>query len=668
MLKYAMPLLVLCCFVGGVLDAHGVDCDKVVDYKMNVQLNPDEKTVTGSERLIWKNTSDKPVSDLYFHAYLNAFKNSSSSYYQEALNGKAKRIPELTNRAEHEWGYLDVQSISVQGENESLIPLNSTMRYEQPDDENKFDQTVFVVSLPEPVLPDQNVTLVISFVSKLPHNAPRTGYVNDFYFVAQWFPKIGVLVEGEWNCHQFHRSTEFFADFGSYDVSITVPSSFVVGATGVMMDSTDHNGDSITYRFQQDCIHDFAWTASQDYKVAKKVFKNDDLPNVEMRLLYQPGHEKFVEDYFIATENTLKYYGLWYVPYPYSNITIVEPNFKSKACGMEYPTLFTTCADWLEPDKAIDRHSLTIHECGHQFWYGLVANNEFEFPWLDEGINSYADVRCLDAAEYERFHMAFYLKRNGFQIPYLFSDIPITSLTRRIERYRKYTGKDVINKPGWDFLDAGSYKINAYDKPALMFMTLEAYLGEETFSQIMKTYAERFLFKHPTPQDFINTVNEFSPEPMDWFFDQVLESSGILDYAVTKVESAPAHHKIGFYDNDSKRSFINEKSENKEEFESRITIQRLGEIQIPVDIRITFENGETMNDIWDGKDLWKRYHFVRDSQVIRVDVDPDKKLALDYNYTNNSLYRTRSNTAALRWTVKWMYWIQHLFEIAAFFS
>jgi len=643
-------------------------CEKVVDYKMDVVLHPDAKTVTGSEVLIWKNTSDQAVKELFFHAYLNAFKNTSSTFLREAAQGLARHNRTLYDRSEDEWGYLDVKAISAtlsgHFEKTDLMP---SFRYVHPDDDNELDQTVFVVTLPRAVPPKAEVELNISFESKLPAKAPRTGFFNNYFFVAQWFPKIGVLIDGKWNCHQFHTNSEFFADYGSYDVSITVPSEFVVGATGVMQDSTVNKDGTTTYRFQQDCVHDFAWTAYPNYRIAIRMFKHPELPQVKMRLLYQPDHKKFVDAFFDATANTLKHYGLWYVPYPYSQITIVDAAPRSRSGGMEYPTLFTTGTGWLTPLPDLSLQGLTVHECGHQFWYGLVGSNEFENPWMDEGFNSYSDTRCLNAAYGNRVYSKTYLKRRGFGIPKLFKGVQYEPRMRRLVRYRYHASDDIMNLFSWQYVDGASYGVNAYDKSSLMLWTLEGYLGEDVFSQIMKAYATRYEFKHPKPQDFIDVVNEFAPEPMDWFFQETLNGSGVLDYAVEKVVSKPVLRRKGYYDNE-KREYIDEKKEDEKKFESFVLVRRKGEVRIPVDVRITFEDGEVVNEKWDGQDLWKRYHYIRSSQVMLVEVDPDRKLMLDINYSNNSMYRKKSSFAAFRWTAKWMYWVQHLFEVVAFFS
>ena len=164
----------------------------------------------------------------------------------------------------------------------------------------------------------------------MPRTFARTGAIGNFYFLAQWFPKIGVLEDGGWNCHQFHAATEFFSDFGIYDVRLTVPRGWIVGATGVERDRRDEADGTTTHHYYQEDVHDFAWTTSPDYVERHATFEHPPLPAVDMRLLLQPEHAGQAERHFEATRAALKYYGEWFGAYPYGHITIVDPAWQSE--------------------------------------------------------------------------------------------------------------------------------------------------------------------------------------------------------------------------------------------------------------------------------------------------------------------------------------------------
>ncbi|RKY86288.1 hypothetical protein DRQ09_06295 [candidate division KSB1 bacterium] len=632
---------------------------------MNLKLDTKNKGITGEETLTWINDSDVDIVELYFHLYYNAFKNNKSTFMQELQKmGRFRRLP----RNEEEYGYCDVQSISILPDGYfEETDLTPTIEFVQPDDNNPYDQTVMKVTLPKPLPPGDTIKVYIKFYSKVPRTIARSGYYRDYYFIAQWFPKIGVFWEGKWNCHQYHATSEFFSDFGTYDVNITVPKDFKIGATGIKRKETPNVDGTITYNFYQENVHGFVWTASPDYIQMVEKFSEPPLREVDITLLIMPEHKKQAERYFKATKAALKYYGSWYGEYPYSHITVVDPAFRSGAGGMEYPTLFTGGTSWLTAKKVQRPEGVTVHECGHQFWYHLVANNEFEDAWLDEGFNTYSTAKCLDAAYGDNFYM-----RRYFQIPYVFDEVNINQWAGMIGGYLPNTNLDVITKKAWEFQNSSSYGINSYSKPAMMLRTLENFLGEEIFARIIKTYSLRWRYKHPRPQAFINVVNEITGKDISWFFDQFLNTAYVLDYAVGRVSSKPISEKQGIFDKNGEKVFlkgIKEDTTGKEKiYETDVIIQRKGEIKIPVEIVITFDNGEKEKRVWDGQYRWTRYTFRKPAKWRTVQVDPEHKLVIDINYTNNSRVNDKWRTPAVKWATRWLFWFQHLLETFTFFS
>ncbi|MDZ7294099.1 MAG: M1 family metallopeptidase [candidate division KSB1 bacterium] len=654
---------VLVCLGASFARSQALNCEKVANYSIDVSLHEQQRMLEGKEILTWTNTSSRNIDTLYFHLYWNAFKNNRSLFSVESWQGLNWSERSTSPRSPEEWGWIDVTDISAE-DAFGREDLKGFLSYGAPGQPGGEDETVLRVRVPRPVPPGHTIAIAIAFRARIPTKQPRTGYRGDFYFLGQWFPKIGVLWDGVWNCHPFHTNTEFFADYGDYDVRITVPSRFLVGATGSLRDSVANADGTTTYRFVEECVHDFAWTASPHYLVRVRRFEHPELPPVTMRLLLQPEHRKDEEAYFGATANTLKYYGLWYGPYPYGHITIVDPAWDSRADGMEYPTLFCGGSEWWVPSGVLTPEWLTIHECGHQWWYGLVGNNEVEHPWLDEGINSYADGRCADAAYGDDLYM-----RRYFGIPIVFREVKRPMRTRW--RAPMLTARpDRMDRRGWEFVDGQSYSTNAYRKPALMLATLEGYLGDELFTKILRTFAQRYRFKHPRPTDFIRVVNELVPENMDWFFDQMLTGSGRLDYAVTLVASRavpPAEGYFGAGEGIRYQAGGEKQKPGSQLYESEVLVQRLGEVCFPVEVLVRFEDGETLTEQWDGRDLWKRFRYQRSAQVLSAEVDPSHKVLLDVNFTNNSRYREPETGAALKWTVRWMTWLQHLLEVFAFF-
>ncbi len=599
-------------------------------YSIDARLDPATRTITGSEVIAWRNITTKTVNDLQFHLYWNAWRTDRSTWLREAALGGFRYL----NRREEDRGRIDITSVVLVAA--SRIDLTAARHFIQPDDGNRDDETVMAVPLPQPVAPGGGVDVEVKWTAHVPRTWARTGAIGNFFFIAQWFPKLGVLQDEGWNCHQFHAGTEFFSDYGVYDVRLTIPNGWPVGGTGVERERRDNTDGTTTHRYYQEDVHDFAWTTSPDYLERTARFENPPLPPVDMRLLVQPEHEAQAGRHFDAVRNTLKFYGEWFGAYPYGHITIVDPAYQSDADGMEYPTLFTAGTRWLVVPRVLTPEGVTIHEAGHQWWYGMVGSNEFEDALLDEGFNTFS------AARVEGFYRPNNLTRRYFGgfIPYAFRDI---ALSREIDRnrmdlYRAMPKSDLTSAPSYTFFPARAAR-NAmtYAKTALWLNMLERRIGWATLQRIMSTYFSRWQFKHPKPHDFFDVVTEVARRDLGWYFDQVYRSSNVFDYGVADLTSTAENGR----------------------FLSSAVVRRYGEGIFPVDVLVTFANGDRVTEHWDGRDRWKAYTYDRPSRVVSAVVDPNRVLLLDINYTNNSrTLAPRGSEAATKWSLKWMVWLQ----------
>ncbi|MDQ3488045.1 MAG: M1 family metallopeptidase [Acidobacteriota bacterium] len=627
-------------------------------YRIAARLDPATRTITGTETITWRNTSSIPATTLQFHLYYNAWRNTQSSWMRERM--QAGNTP-LASRPEADWGWTDLSMMRV-NRGGTVADVLSQLRFIAPDDGNADDRTVVEAPLATPVQPGETIEVEIGWVSRVPRTFARTGAIGNFYFVAQWFPKIGVLEETGWNCHQFHASTEFFSDFGVYDVQLDLPKGWTVGATGTERARTDH-GDRTVHTYRQEDVHDFAWTTSPDYIEKRARFEHSTLPAVDIRLLLQPEHEGQAERHFAATRAALRYYGEWFGPYPYGHITVIDPAWQSGAGGMEYPTLFTAGSRLFAPERATQPESVTVHEAGHQFWYGMVASNEFEHAWMDEGLNTYSTARVME----EVFYPHYYSKRFfGDFVPWRFDDLALTRDTdgNRMPAYRPVAENDDQSTPTWRYWPGSASSIT-YNKTSLWLHTLERMVGWETVQRILSTYFERYAFKHPQPQDFFATANEVSGQDLTWFFDQVHRSSHVFDYAVDVFRSAP--NTARGYFGDSAKTFETERRTDGS-FRTTVVVRRLGEGTFPVDVRVLFENGEEHRWRWDGKDRWKAFEIDRPVRATSAHVDPERVLLLDVNITNNSATLAPAGPAAARkWSLAWLIWLQdHLLTYGFF--
>jgi hypothetical protein len=633
------------------------------NYSIDVRLDHETHTLIGREVITWRNITTQPASELQFHLYYNAWKNTSSTWMRERL--LAGDPGGLARRPEEDWGWSDVTAVRLLSDGAApFVDLTSERRYIAPDDGNPLDQTVMAVALPAAVGPGQTIRVEVAWTARVPRVFARTGVIDDFYFVAQWFPKLGVLEETGWNCHQFHAGTEFYSDYGVYDVRMTVPRGWVVGATGTERRRTDNPDNTTTHEYSEADVHDFTWTTSPDYVERRARFEHPTLPPVEMRLLLQPEHAGQAERHFDATRATLRYYGEWFGAYPYGHVTIIDPAFQSGAGGMEYPTLFTAGTRLIAPRGVTVPEGVTIHEAGHQFWYGIVGNNEFEHAWMDEGLNTFSTARVIGEVYQPNFTVRRYF--GGF-IPWVFRDIPVSRETggNRLNTYRPNAEIDALATPTFRFWPSGGSNIT-YDKTALTLHTMERMLGWPMLQRIMSTFFERWKFRHPKPDDFFTVANEVSGQDLTWFFDQTFGTSNVFDYGVQQLASEAAGG-TGFFDREGGPRF--ERPEGGSTmYRTRVVVRRYGEATFPVEVLVVFQNGERVVEKWDGRDRWTMFTYERSSRAASAQVDPERRLLLDVNYTNNSrTLAPRADEASTKWTLKWLTWLQDLLLTSAFF-
>jgi hypothetical protein len=630
-------------------------------YTITARLDPASRMLNGEELLTWRNTSANPTSHLRFHLYYNAWRNTQSTWIREAIRAGDSEIAE---RPESDWGWIDVTSVKLISASGAPIDVTASLRYVAPDDGNADDRTVAEIPLSAPLAPGQTINVQLTWSSRVPRTFARTGVVGNYYFLAQWFPKIGVLQDDGWNCHQFHARTEFFADFGIYDVRLTVPTGWIVGASGIERSRRDEGNRTTTHNYYAEDVHDFAWTTSPDYLERTERFEHATLPPVNLRLLLQPEHDGQETRHFDAARATLKYYGEWFGPYPYANLTIVDPAWQSGADGMEYPTLITAGTSWIAPRSVAEPEGVTVHEGGHQFWYGIVATNEFENAWMDEGINTFSTARVIDqyfgADHYERRYF-------GGLVPWVFTDLPLTRAVdgNRLAGYRRNARTDVQSTPSWRYWPGTGGAIT-YNKTALWLHTLERMLGWETLQKILSTYFARQAFRHPTPADFFAVANEVSGRDLTPFFDQVYRSNAVVDYSLGTLTSERIADR-GYFGNTGQLTYsANQRS--GDQYRTTVIVRRLGDAVLPVDVRVVFENGEDARWAWDGRETWKMFQIDRSVRAVSAQVDPERVLLLDVNYTNNSLsLAPKAAAAARKWSLTWLVWLQdHLLTYGFF--
>jgi hypothetical protein len=596
---------------------------RVVAYHIDARLDAAKKTVDATETLTYRNLTGQPLTTFPFHLYLNAFQ-PQSTVTREIRRGDAdfELKPE-------ERGSISIRKFEVDG----IGDLTSQLRFIHPDDDNSNDHTVAEIKLPAPIAPGATVTFRIAFRDHLPQVTMRTGYRRNFYLVAQWFPKVGVFWRGAWNCHQFHANTEFFADFGTYDVNVTVPRNFITGSSGDEMSVVNNSDGTKTVSYHGEDIHDFAWTADPNYRVVEDHWQGS-AANIRIRLLMQPGHLNQSDRYMSALKGTLDRFDRWYGSYPYDRITVVDPaaDVAEDAGGMEYPTFITAGTSWLMPRGIRLAEDVVEHEFGHQYWYGMVASNEFEEAWMDEGINTYTEFKIMNS-----------LYGPNSMLDYLGSTTSVADSQHRA--YANTVRNDPITRKAWQFLGGGSYGSLTYGKTGAALLSLEAIIGEPTLRRAIHTYFSRYRFTHPTGEDFFKTINEVSGQDLRWFWDQAFYGTEVLDYEILSARSEPV-------DPDAKPADTI--------YRGDVVVHRKGDFIFPTDIEMRFDDGSRIREHWDGRDRWIRYSYQKKAKLISAEVDPDHRVALDVDFFNNSKLVQPNTGAKRKISTYWMVVAQFL--------
>ncbi len=704
----AAAFLVLLCRSAGA-DGLPAAAPRVADYDIKVRLDAAAKTLAGAERVTWRNPGAEPVGELWFHLYLNAFKNSESTFFRESGGQlRGDRMPD------EGWGYIDVKSVR----GKDGVDIAPAGRFEQPDDGNAADRSVWRLPLKTPVPPGGSVELDVEFQAKLPRVFARTGYFRDYVLVGQWFPKLAVYepagmrgrAAGGWNCHQFHANSEFYADFGRYRVEITLPKDYVVGATGSRTARRDNPDGTSTHVFERSDVIDFAWTASPRFVEVKQRFSGEQdvseaeyaevaaflgrtreevqLGDVDVVLLLQPEHLPQRERHLRAAKAAIKWFGLWYGRYPYPTITIVDPAFGAGGSGgMEYPTFITAGTSVLfnrwPLDSVLAPEEVVVHEFGHQYWQSMVASNEFEESWLDEGFNSYSTGKVMDKVYGEFLVEALGLRIGGLEL---------ARMQNSVERMF-----DRIRTPAWAFSSSSNYGFNSYARTELTLRTLEALVGPQTFARAMRTYHERFRFRHPSSDDFYAVVNEVAGRDLSTFFAQTSERPGILDDEVSSATSVEVEEPRGvFGEGGTKKTVTREDARQKDKeaeaagrhsWRTTVMVRRRGDVVLPTSLRLEYEGGEAQTlplvegepagavenaalgpaaaapgAPWRGR--FKKVELTGQKKLVRATVDPEDRLLIDVNRLNNSRRVEPGSRASARWGTRLVFWLQQLAGLA----
>jgi hypothetical protein len=657
--------------------------DRVVDYHIEASLDPVRHTVTGRQKLTWRNRSKVEVRSVYLHLYMNAFEGGGSTYFTEQRTGHSGFREDIaTNKGE--WGHIELRSVK-QG------AAKVGWSFVHPDNGPETDHTVVRFDLPAPVAAGASTVLDIDFITQLPRVVARTGYFGTYHLVGQWFPKIGVLeLPGErgataprWNIHEHHQQSEFYADFGNFDVKLTVPKGYTVGATGELQGAPLEKDGQVTHHYVQGDVHDFAWTA--DRRSAAPLqgsWTGIGSPNVAIRVIYPPEMAASAAPALKAAKDALTYFSSTLGPYPYKTLTVVIPPYNaSESGGMEYPTFFTAVGNTRVEPNTISQFEIdfvTIHEFGHGYFYGILASNETEEPMLDEGLNEYWDQRMLRERGQDLHATTPFLKALGIAPAFKVFDFE-----RGGGPHEEVS--DPLSQSAYERLQGIG---PVYVRSATMMRDLEAALGKDTTERAFKEYYKRWKFRHPSLADLRETLAQSSGQRamVEAIFAQQVYAAVKIDDRVDKFSSVEELPQRGSMQR--KDAWVEEDQDAVDQrvktlrtawdkahpkakdgegpfpYRTSVVLRRRG-VPVPQTVLVRFADGSSETATWNNDERWQRFTWVRPAKAVSVELDPQRLHYLDVNKLDDSRTLKKNGSAARRWAGDFSAFVNILLSLIA---
>jgi hypothetical protein len=514
------------------------DWQQRVNYTIQVRLNDADHTLSATEKISYMNNSPSELREIYMHLWPNAYKNNETAFARQKLeNGKT----DFYFSTEADKGWIDSLDFKVNGQRVTWYLLDSI--------------DICKIELPKPLKSGEQIEITTPFKVKLPRVFSRMGHEGQTYCITQWYPKPAVYDVNGWNYIPYLDQGEFYSEFGKFDVSITVPKNYVVAATGELQNDEERiwlmdrssekfkaagnvvkeavppsSNEYKTLRFVQDNVHDFAWFCDKQFKVERS------------EVLLKSGRKVTTWLYDAAprhsavhwVDTAVSFYSRMLGEYPYANASAVVTPLKAGG-GMEYPTI----TNIESPSREV-----IVHEVGHNWFYGILANNERIYPWMDESFNTYYENRSASEGRPVAFHKGIRaaFTRNGKERSQAITigETPFGLVQLEYYLSARNNSDQPVTIPAYQFTDQ-NYGSIIYAKAPLLFNYLQNYLGDSLFDSMMQSYYREWKFRHPLPDDFFSHARNITGKNLDWFCNTLMNTTEKQDYKIVSV----AEDKIG---------------------------------------------------------------------------------------------------------------------------
>ena len=529
-------LLIVILSASCFLRLHSQYFQQQVDYKIEVTLDDSLHQLNGNLELLYTNNSPDELQEIYFHLWPNAFKNRETAFAKQKLRDGDT---DFYFADDDTFGSIDSLAFKVDGK---IVSFNY--------DPKHID--IATIQLNTPLASGQQITISTPFRVKIPESYSRLGHVGQTYQMTQWYPKPAVYDQDGWHPMPYLDRGEFYSEFGSFEVRITLPKDYVVGATGVLQTplekeflankvketdlylldfdkweqqygqpSPQLTDELKTIVYKAEKVHDFAWFADKTFKVQKSEVQLGE-QTIDTWVMFTNFEESLWREAINYVNRSVQFYSELVGEYPYPQATAVQSALSAGA-GMEYPMITVIGPSYSE--ELLDE--VITHEVGHNWFYGILASNERDHAWMDEGINSY----------YERRYMEQYYESTNLEgLPWFLIGDEDTQEWEVLYQYLKRNNVELAINTHSDSLTLLGYYFGAYDKPAELLIYLEAFLDTEQFDRAMQAYFQEWQFKHPQPKNFQGVLEKNTGKNLAWLFEGLINSNQILDYSITDIE------------------------------------------------------------------------------------------------------------------------------------
>jgi hypothetical protein len=537
----------LLCFVGYAQQNY---FQQEVNYKIDVKLNDITHELSAFETIQYINNSATSLNYIYFHLWPNAYKNNETALAKQLLqNGETT----MYFAKPEDLGYIDSLNFQVNGK---------SIKWEY--DSEHID--ICKLYLNEPLRSLDTISISTPFHVKIPTaKISRLGHIDQAYAITQWFPKPAVFDNTGWHQMPYLSQGEFYSEFGSFDVNITLPKNYLLAATGDRIDATEeeewlktkvyetekiialknfHHDNTFpesskelkTIHFRQYRVHDFAWFADKRFRVLKgEILLPNSGNKVDMWSFFTNNEPELWSKSLEYINDATAFYSILNGDYPYNHITAIDGTI-SAGGGMEYPNITIIG----ESHSAFTLETTIMHEVGHNWFYGILGSNERKYPAMDEGLNSLYEMRYIQN-KYPDFKLTSLIERDS-----TFSFLGLNEFPYKAQYYLSYllaarkNLDQAIQNNAEDFTPY-NYGAIVYSKSALAFDYLMRFLGQEKFDDGMKFYFEQWKFKHPTPSDLIKTLSYHLNTDLNWFLNDLILTNNKIDYKIVNHKELVDH-------------------------------------------------------------------------------------------------------------------------------